>query len=100
MSKTFKTRPISVRIADKNDTHIAHSEHHNHIDRECDLPLTVKDAINVESICHYEFKYNGHGLHSCTLCTDKPGRQLARRKERRKVREQLDKDKNDIPYED
>lgn len=101
MSRTFKTRPISVRIADKRDTDISHKEHHDHVDRECDLPPDLKVAIGAEpTVCHYEYEYNGHGLHSCALCTDKEGRVRDRRRERRTVREQLRKELHDIPEED
>ena len=94
MSKTYKTRPLDVRIADPNDHGVDAKEHHNHADGElCDLPESPREALKLpHTNCHYEYAYNGHGLHSCPLCTDKFGRQKKRRRERREAKETLRKE--------
>lgn len=83
MSRTRKTRPLHVRMADPKDHGVGYVEVHNHADgRECDLPEhpLAKDMedkvtspmgsiIQPHRPCHYSFSFNGHGLCGCRMCT-------------------------------
>lgn len=91
MSKTWKTRPLKVRMGDKNDHGVDISEHHDHRHGECDLPDSHLDDDTGHK-CFYTYEYNGHGLHSCSLCTDKDGRKANRKRERSNIRKTLKKD--------
>lgn len=92
MSRTRKTRPLSVRIADKEDKKVGHVEVHNHINHDCDLPASLAEAVKTDAWlearktgrvpCHYSFTYTGHGVCGCKMCTN----QLERKTENRRVR--------------
>lgn len=89
MSKTFKTRPLTVRLSDPNDNKVGYEEKHSHHgNRECDLPNTVKEQIKLDADklrnlnCYYDFKYIGHRVCGCPMCTEKFERKVARKKER------------------
>lgn len=90
MSRTRKTRPFNVRLADKTDKGVGIKEVHNHIDRECDLPETltpnvvpeVYEILNGQIPCHYSYKYTGKGFCGCPMCTNQLGRKLDIKKTR------------------
>lgn len=76
MSKTKKTRPLTVRMADKTDTDVQYSEHHNHVSGVCTLPGSLQEQFKNEPIltqgqCYYEWKYSGHRICGCAMCTGK-----------------------------
>lgn len=100
MSKTYKTRPLSVRMHDKKDHGVGVEECHNHVNRECDLPIRdyQTNAIHVdeyegspEDICHWSFTYTGKGLCGCKMCTGQFTRKLENRIDRRKTKQELQK---------
>jgi hypothetical protein len=99
MSKTWKTRPLMVRINDKEDKAVDAVENHDHSEFECSLPdspvaqlkLTHEQwrALN----CRYDWGYSGHNLCGCPMCTDRWGKESKkkeRRQEGRKLAQQKD----------
>ena len=95
MSKTFKTRPLSVRLADSNDNRVSYIENHNHTNADCDLPSTVKEQIKLSGedlrnlSCYYDFKFIGHKVCGCAMCTEKIYRKTERKKERNSKRNSI-----------
>lgn len=97
MSRTNKTRPLHVRMADPNDHGVGYIEVHNHINgRECDLPETP-NAKTMEGKtdspeylvpykttrpCHYSWTYEGTNLCGCRMCTGHDLRKQDNRKSR------------------
>lgn len=71
MSKTIKTRPLWVRMADSTDKAVGAVAVHNHIGRDCDLPDRTYRGISQQNHygCHYEFAYNGVNVCGCKMCT-------------------------------
>ncbi len=81
MSRTKKTRPLIVRMADKTDTRVEYSEHHNHESGVCTLPASPKDQFKnghsrASGGCYYEWEYNGHRVCGCPMCTEKIERRI------------------------
>ncbi len=103
MSKTYKTRPLSVRMHDRKDHGVGIEEYHNHVNRECDLPTRDYQAnlVHIEEnekndgwlheICHWSFTYTGKGLCGCKMCTEQIFRKAENRKERHRVKQELQK---------
>jgi hypothetical protein len=104
MSRTRKTRPIPVRMADPKDNGVDYVEIHNHVnDRECDLPESVVDKAMVNMVggqfiifkstkpCHYSFHYNGHNICGCRMCTQHYEHRAERRKERHEAKSELNR---------
>lgn len=89
MSKTWKTRPIHIRAADSHDHGVDIDVHHDHRTGGCDLPAVPERSKVSDTNCYYIWQYNGHGLHSCGLCTDKYGRKAKRKSERSKAKRDL-----------
>lgn len=102
MSRTRKTRPLHVRMADPKDNGVGIEEIHNHINgRECDLPVHA-DPKNIEETyplvysskpeerpCYYHFKYTGKNLCGCDMCTDREFHNHENRAERHHTKEKL-----------
>jgi hypothetical protein len=95
MSKTRKTRPLIVRMLDKNDHGVAYTEHHNHTDGECDLPDPDPSLIlehqdnNNRTKCYYRFAFVGKGLCGCRMCTGQAERKENTRKARHNERKNI-----------
>lgn len=95
MSKTWKTRPLMVRMADKRDTGAGIQESHDHTQGSCDLPGSPEEQMSqTGTTCRYYFKYTGHKICSCNLCSDKFERRKSikqtRQNKRSTIKEQLD----------
>jgi len=89
MSKTKKTRPLYVRMADHTDNGVEYAEHHDHSgDKECDLAPSPVEAFknwyltHERGNCYYEFKFVGKNICGCPICTDKDGRKMDNRRKR------------------
>lgn len=112
MSRTRKTRPLHVRMADPKDKGVGYVEVHNHANgRECDLPET-HDAKGIEQSysgpfvealhrpCHYSWEYKGKNLCGCRMCTGHDYHIQENRQERHEVKEKLNEIKKTHDYED
>lgn len=79
MSKTFKTRPLYVRIFDRKDNGVKRKAVHQHEGgRECDLPnpdvksnLAHNEDPALYRKCYWNWSYNGRGVCGCPQCTRK-----------------------------
>lgn len=102
MSKTTKTRPFWVRQADINDKDVKVVEVHNHIHRDCDLPVKTPKGILGQNHygCHYEFVYNGHNVCGCKMCTGQFSRHQENRAKRHTRKLDLGRVAKDIAYEE
>lgn len=100
MSKTRKTRPLLIRMSDQYDNGAGVTEKHNHKAGECDLPETVIEQFqgdarrNLDTNCYYAFRYTGHKICPCGMCSGKfyrkrPGKE-ARQAAKKAIKEQLD----------
>lgn len=99
MSRTRKTRPLQVRMADVKDYGVGYEEVHNHIDgRECDLPENINSKVlNPDSLkyiennvsCHYSFTYQGVNICGCKMCTGHDIRKHENRKQRHAAKQGL-----------
>lgn len=91
MSKTYKTRPLSVRVADVKDNGVGIKEVHDHRNGECDLPSSPVEQLKIEGTtkCHWSYAYNGRGLCGCGLCTERFQRRMDRRRERHNSKRSL-----------
>ena len=101
MSKTDKTRPLSVRMMDPKDVAAGVTESHSHEKGYCDLPERNYKAmmaryeaiaagtypIPARESCSFHFSYKGVNICGCPMCTV----QDSRREERRKIRHQSKK---------
>lgn len=88
MSRTRKTRPIEVRMADKSDKGVGATADHNHANGECTLPESPTDQLKLTNkewrdlTCRWHFAYTGHGLCGCWMCTDRSGKEQKRHERR------------------
>lgn len=91
MSKTYKTRPLSVRVADATDNGVGCKEFHDHRDGICDLPPSPVEQVKMreQTKCHWSYYYNGHGLCGCGMCTERDERRSERRKNRHESKQSL-----------
>lgn len=93
MSKTRKTRPLYVRMADPKDNGVDYEEFHDHADgNECDLPDSIHDQIKDDQSrkCFFHFRYVGKGLCGCPSCTDQDGRKAKARRSRHNVDKEIE----------
>lgn len=107
MSRTYKTRPLAVRMLDKKDNAVGVEEVHNHKDgRECDLPpYDAKSMMNdprkgIYTKCHYYFVYKGVNICGCRMCTGQEDRKTENRKARHSAKNELHKSMVEHDYED
>lgn len=107
MSRTYKTRPLEVRMLDKKDNAVGVQEIHNHKNgRECDLPEYDAKKImndprkNIYQKCHYSFVYRGVHLCSCHICSGKEEFKAENRKNRHNMKTKLHKSVIEHDYED
>lgn len=104
MSRTRKTRPLHVRMADPNDNGVGYIEVHNHVNgRDCDLPESPNAktmegktdppeyAVPYKTTkpCHYSWTYQGTNLCGCRMCTGHDLRKQDNRKTRHESKEGL-----------
>ena len=88
MSRTWKTRPLDVRMADKHDAPVDILEHHDHLEGKCDLPSNPREQMmearktGADTDCYFTWGYKGKNLCGCHMCTDYYGRKWDRRRER------------------
>lgn len=90
MSRTLKTRPLFVRLADEKDKGVGYIEVHNHKNRGCDLPQDLipkntfyNSKVRVEDIpCHYTWLFTGTNLCACNMCTGHEEHKRENRKNR------------------
>lgn len=112
MSRTRKTRPLHVRMADPKDHAVDIVEIHNHINnRGCDLPenhdpKTIEDsygspywASQEDRPCHYGYFFNGTNVCGCRMCTGHDYRIQENRKERHHTKEKLNEIKKAHDYD-
>ncbi len=90
MSKTDKTKPWRVRMAE----HRPLFEVHNHVSGECTLPSSPLDPVPIKNGCHYAARvlcYPGSCCWGCgcRMCTDYYARKMKRRRERREAKGEL-----------
>lgn len=98
MSKTWKTRPLWVRLADKQDTKAHPMEHHDHTNGHvCDLPESPLAFGDRTTQCYWSYKYTGTGLCGCPMCTDHYWHKQENRSARRKNR--LDLKRTGVVYD-
>ena len=78
MSRTFKTRPLRVRMLDSKDHAVTLVETHDHTGgRECDLPerdirrINEAETAEEKTKCYYSFEPNGTNICGCKMCTGK-----------------------------
>lgn len=107
MSRTYKTRPLEVRMLDKKDNAVGVQEVHNHKNgRECDLPpYDAKEIMNdtrkgIYNKCHYFFVYRGVTLCPCNICTGKEEHKAENRKSRHTSKIELHKSIIEHTYEE
>lgn len=99
MSRTFKTRPLDVRIFDPKDKKITREEIHNHANgRECDLPepdaksqLEHLENPDIAHKCYWKWSYNGRGVCGCPQCTGKYEHKEENRRTRHSAKKEIDK---------
>jgi hypothetical protein len=97
MSRTKAHRPLPVRMLDPKDKDVSYVEHHNHANGECNLPpldptILMQQHLTVSVInndCYYEFRYMGHNICGCYMCTEKFERKEDRRKKRHNTKRHL-----------
>lgn len=96
MSKTLKTRPISVRMADKGDKGVGIQEVHDHRDgKVCDLPEMTDTKVYQHNVtflsgnCHYQWEYVGVNVCACNVCSDPRGRRNSVRHNRQEARKKI-----------
>lgn len=86
MSKTAKTRPLHVRIADGD---LKPQAVHDHSHGECDL-IALDDLAHLHdehlTRCRWDFSYDGRNICGCPMCTDQDGRRAERRQSRHEAR--------------
>ena len=111
MSRTRKTRPLHVRMADPNDNGVGFIEAHNHVNgRECDLPehadaKSIEEAgvtfiaDNTKRPCHYSWTYKGSNICGCHMCTGHEENKIENRNERHETKEKLNEIKKTHNYE-
>lgn len=93
MSKTLKTRPLSVRVHDRKDLGAHGVEVHDHTNGVCDLQ---EDPGNSEVMtfampgkCAIVWEYSGTGVCGCRMCTYHYERREDRRRRRWASKQQL-----------
>lgn len=109
MSRTDKTRPVSVRMMDPQDQKIGVHEFHNHIKGYCDLPeRNAKDMdaqydiirkssdLTLGQSCHYGFAYKGSNMCGCKMCTGQHYRKSERRGTRHNSKASLKKHTKEV----
>lgn len=101
MSKTDKTRPLSVRMMDPKDIAVGVRESHSHEKGFCDLPERNYKAVDerdkeiaageypvpASDRCDFHFAYRGVNICGCPICSA----HFSRREERRKIRHESKK---------
>jgi hypothetical protein len=103
MSRTKAHRPLTVRMFDKTDKNIQYEEYHYHNNGECTLPETpdpkaiMSKPHSSPKECQYVWKYTGHGICGCDMCTGHTSRKIARRKDRHVTKKELNKIKHEAP---
>lgn len=109
MSRTDKTRPVTVRMLDSHDNKIGIHEYHNHVKGFCDLPPRDPKAIEGQhdeimhnpeltfgQTCHYDFSYKGSNMCGCKLCTGQAWRKEERRAKRHNSKVSLKKHTKEV----
>lgn len=109
MSRTDKTRPVSIRMMDRQDQKIGVHEYHNHIKGYCDLPeRNAKDMdaqydvirkssdLTLGQSCHYGFAYKGSNMCGCKMCTGQHYRKSERRGKRHNSKASLKKHTKEV----
>lgn len=86
MSKTTKTRPLHVRMADRTDHKVGRVEIHDHRKSSCTLPPPGQYG---DGPCRYGFAYRGVNVCGCPLCTAQEERRAERRRDRHEVKTSL-----------
>lgn len=84
MSRTDKTKPYWVRVAEHNPRPV-----HNHTRGECTLPESPYEKDRDWGGCYWELfstQFTCCSGCGCDLCTDRPGRRAARRRERHETK--------------
>lgn len=102
MSRTDKTRPLTVRMLDAKDSKIGIHEYHNHVKGYCDLPPRDPKAVEEQhdeiihseemtfgKACHYGFAYKGSNMCGCKMCTGQDWRKEERRAKRHNAKTSL-----------
>lgn len=91
MSKTLKTRPLSVRMLDKRDNSVGVTEIHRHNKGFCDIPARTIKAVQEQheatdfergKSCSYDFTYKGINICGCKMCTAQDYRKQKNRRGR------------------
>ncbi len=102
MSRTVKTRPFWVRMADSHDKAVGAVAVHNHIDRDCDLPEKTYFGIANQNHygCHYDFSAQGVNVCGCKMCTGQDERKHKTRVNRQNRHQMNTKLLKDISYEE
>lgn len=93
LSRTKKTRPLYVRMADPTDNGVDFEEFHDHANgNACDLPETISlQAKEGEPHnCYYHFRYVGVNICGCPMCTDQDGRKALARRSRHNVDKEIE----------
>lgn len=100
MSRTIKTRPLTVRVMDPKDHTVGVRETHNHEKGYCDLPARTIESLNERyemlakgtyevsryDTCLYDFRYMGTNVCGCHMCTDHFERKISNRRSRHNTR--------------
>lgn len=98
MSKTFKTRPLRVRMVDEKDLAVGLEEIHYHDKGFCDLPEKTFKEINAQhespdfhwgKSCTYFFSYTGVNVCGCRICTGFDSRRSSKRRVRHAKRDSM-----------
>ena len=94
MSKTWKTRPLDVRVHDRRDRGAHGVEVHDHADGVCNLleeepTNTTVTSFAMPGKCAIVWEYNGAGVCGCRMCTDHYERREDRRRRRWASKQQL-----------
>lgn len=109
MSRTDKTRPISIRMLDAKDNKIGVREIHNHLKGFCDLPARDPKAVEKQhneimqseektfgTSCYYSFSYKGSSYCGCKMCTGQDWRKEERRAKRHNAKTSLKKHTKEV----
>ena len=92
MSRTYKTRPLSVRVHDPKEKDLQPKPIHtcDTGSHECDLPEFDANALYTGGKCYWSFSFNKpKNICGCNMCTQHEEKIAERREFRKKSKNQL-----------